>query len=136
LAILFASLCVLCLPSIALCEDVTLTTPISDAKKIVVNLEKSNLYKKQVILLEKANAQLMKQNEMLGEQIVLLNEQLAVQKEQLELTTKQLDTQKELYEDKLKACEKDKPNFLDKAMIGLGGAGIGALIALGLVLVL
>lgn len=126
----------MCLPSIALCEDVTLTTPISDAKKIVVNLEKSNLYQKQIILLEKANSQLMKQNQMLGEQIILLNEQIVVQKEQLDLTKKQLDTQKELYEDKLKACEKDKPSFLDKAMIGIGGAGIGALIALGLVLIL
>jgi multidrug efflux pump subunit AcrA (membrane-fusion protein) len=127
---------VLCVPSIALCEDVTLTTPISDAKKIVVNLEKSNLYQKQVVLLEKANAQLLKQNQMLGEQIILLNEQIVVQKEQLALTTKQLETQKELYEDKLKVCEKDKPSFLDKAMIGIGGAGIGALIALAIVVAL
>lgn len=119
-----------------MCEDVTLTTPIGDAKRIVVNLEKSNLYQKQIILLEKANSQLMKQNQMLGEQIILLNEQIVVQKEQLDLTKKQLDTQKELYEDKLKACEKDKPGFFDKAMIGVGGAGIGALIALGLVLIL
>lgn len=136
MVILFVSLFVLSIPAIAKCEDVTLVTPINDAKRIVVNLERSNLYKNQIALLEKANAQLIKQNQILNEQIIILNEQIAVQKEQLELTIKQLETQKKLYEDKLEVAEKDKPSFLDKLMIGVGGAGIGAIIALGLVLAL
>jgi hypothetical protein len=116
------------------CEDVQLNMPIDDAKKIVVELEKSKIYKEQVEIIEEMNGKLVEQTVILNDQIIILKSTVELKQKQLELTTEQMDKQKEVYEDKLEVCEKDKPTFFDKFLIGTGGAGVGALIILLLVL--
>lgn len=134
--ILLSSLFLLSFSSPSFGEDVTLTVPVSDAKKIVVELEKTQLYAQQIQLLEEANTQLVEQTKIFQSQVDVLKKTIDLQKEQIDLTVKQMDDQKKVYEDKIKVYEKEKPSFLDKVVIGVGGAGVGALIALGLVLLL
>lgn len=110
--------------------------PINDAKKIVTELDKTNLYVQQIDLLEKANNELIEQNKILLEQISLLKVTVDLQKEQIDLQAKQLIDQKKLYEDKIKVYEKTKGTVMDKIMIGLGGIGVGAVVGLTLALLL
>lgn len=121
---------ILLIPTLSFGANDDLVIPISDAKKMVVNLEKSNIYEKQVILLEKANVQLTEQNVILLEQNKLLKEQLQLKQEQIDLTVKELDKQKQIYEDKIKVYEKEKPSIFDKALLIGGGIGLGILLGL------
>jgi hypothetical protein len=109
-------------------DDIVL--PVSDAKKIVVELEKTSLYAQQIQLLEKANEQLIEQLKILQDQNKLLSEQIRLKQEQLDLSIKELDNQKKVYEDKLRVSEENKPTFLDKLKIGVGGASIGVVVTL------
>lgn len=115
-------------PTTVLAQDIVL--PLSDAKKIVVELEKNNIYVEQIKLLEKANGQLTNQTNILKEQNQLLQDQVKLKQEQLDLSSKELNNQKKVYEDKLAICEKDKPTLLDKIKIGVGGVGIGVIMTL------
>lgn len=128
LVILLGSLLLIPTLSFGASDDVVI--PITDAKKIVVSLEKSSIYEKQVILLEKANIQLTEQNVILLEQNKLLKEQLQLKQEKIDLTVKILDEQKQVYEDKIKVYEKEKPSIFDKVLMVGGGIGLGILLVI------
>jgi hypothetical protein len=117
------------LPIISFAQD-EIIVPLPDAKKMVVNLEKSNLYEKQVLLLEKANVQLTEQNIILQEQTKILKEQIQLKQEQIDLTVKEIENQKQIYEEKIEIYEKEKPSLFDKALLIGGGLGLGLLIGL------
>jgi len=134
LGILLSSIFILCTPLISFAEDIVI--PIADAKKMVVELERSSLYERQVVLIEKANSQLVDQNTLLMEQNIILKEQVKLKQDQLDLSAKELENQKKVYEDKIKVYEKDKGNIWDKVFIAVGGIGIGILAGAVLVLLL
>lgn len=121
------------LPITSFAQD-EIIIPLPDAKKMVVNLEKSDLYEKQVLLLEKANEQLTEQNVLLQDQTKILKEQIQLKQEQIDLTVKEMNNQKQMYEDKIKIYEKEKGNIWTKVGLLLGGVGVG--IIAGVVLVL
>ena len=110
--------------------------PLSDTKKIVVELEKNIIYVQQIELLEKTNIQMLEQNGLLTDQILLLQKKYDLKNEQYLLTLKLIDDQQVVYEEKIKVCEETKTTFMDKVMIGLGGAGVGAVLTLVLIILL
>lgn len=121
-------------PNLSYAEDICI--PLNDAKKMVVELDKTQIYVKQIALLERANIQLTEQNTILLEQTIILKEQIQLKQEQLDLVLKENESQKKIYEDKIKLYEKEKPSFIDKAIIGISGAGIGVIIGALLIAVL
>lgn len=126
LVIIFVSLL---LPITSFAQD-SINVSLPDAKKMVVNLEKSDLYEKQILLLEKANTQLTEQNIILQDQTKILKEQIQLKQDQIDLTIKAMEDQKQVYEDKIKIYEKEKPSLFDKALLIGGGLGLGLLIGL------
>lgn len=122
--------CLLFAPLSVKAEDVTLTLPIEDAKRLVVELEKVKIYATQIELLEKANLQLIEQTIILNNQVELLKEQVQLKQEQLDLTVKEMDDMKKVYEAKIDAYEKEKPTIMEKVGLSMGSAGIGALLML------
>lgn len=121
--IIFITLFLLFLSSFAYAEDVTLIMPIEDAKKIVVNLEKTDNYSKQITVLEQTNGEL-------NTQIGTLNQQVQLKQDKVDLCSKEMENVKKIGETKLKVCEDSKDTFMDKIWFGLGTGGIGALIAI------
>ena len=123
---------ILIIPFNSYCQDndVPLTMPLSDAKKIVVNLEKSNLYQQEIDQLENGNKQLIEQNGNLLKQINVLKDELKIKDDQINIARKQIDDQKKIYEDKVKACEETKPSVFNKISGILGGFGLGILVGL------
>jgi hypothetical protein len=112
---------ILFLSTFAHAEDMTLNMPVEDAQKIVVQLEKTSNYEKQIILLEKTNDELTKQTD-------LLRQQVELKQQQIDLTTKEMENIKQIYEEKLKVCENSKPSIWSKISLGIGSLGIGYLL--------
>jgi len=101
-----------------------------DSKRLVVELEKGRLLEQNIILLEKANSELMKQTELLKEQVKLTDEKF---KSAEALVTKN----EELYNQKIKVLDDElieakKPRWKSLFISG----GVGACIALLLVVLL
>lgn len=102
--------------------------PLKDAKKICVELEIGKIYKKQVFVLKEANDKILEQNDLLSQQNVTLSKTILLRQEQLELCDEEIEKQKEIYEQKIKVAEVDKPSFFQKMSFGLGSIGIGIVI--------
>ncbi len=101
-----------------------------DSKRLVVELEKGRLLEQNIILLEKANLELMKQTELLKEQVKLTDEKFK-SAEALVIKNEELYNQKiKVLDDEL--TEAKKPRW--KSMFISGG--VGACIALLLVVLL
>jgi hypothetical protein len=102
--------------------------PLDDAKKMCVALEVGKICTKQVTTLQEANKQIQEQNELLAKQTIILSKNLSLVQEQNVLCADEIEKQKEIYEQKLKVAEVDKPTFFQKVSFGLGSVGIGIVI--------
>lgn len=101
-----------------------------DSKRLVVELEKGRLLEQNIILLEKANLELMKQTELLKEQVKLTDEKFK-SAEALVIKNEELYNQKiKVLDDEL--TEAKKPRWKSLFISG----GVGACIALLLVVLL
>ena len=101
-----------------------------DSKRLVVELEKGRLLEQNIILLEKANSELMKQTELLKEQVKLTDEKFK-SAEALVIKNEELYNQKiKVLDDEL--IEAKKPRCKSLFISG----GVGACIALLLVVLL
>ena len=101
-----------------------------DSKRLVVELEKGRLLEQNIILLEKANSELMKQTELLKEQVILVDEKFK-SAEALVIKNEELYNQKiKVLDDELN--EAKKPRWKSLFISG----GVGACIALLLVVLL
>jgi len=101
-----------------------------DSKRLVVELEKGRLLEQNIILLEKANSELMKQTELLKEQVKLTDEKFK-SAEALVIKNEELYNQKiKVLDDEL--TEAKKPRWKSLFISG----GVGACIALLLVVLL
>ena len=101
-----------------------------DSKRLVVELEKGRLLEQNIILLEKANSELMKQTELLKEQVKLTDEKFK-SAEALVIKNEELYNQKiKVLDDEL--TEAKKPRWKSLFISG----GVGAILTLLLIVVL
>jgi hypothetical protein len=119
--LLFGSLI---LPGIALAEEGAVCFPNAEARAMVVTLEQAPLLQARIDAAKEENTARQRENELLKENNALLKEQIGQYKELLQL-------QRDSYEGIIKA---QKPNPVKEFLDKLGFVGIGALVALGLML--
>jgi hypothetical protein len=96
-------------------------------KQMILQLENSIDYRKQVDLYKQGNIELEKQNTLLKESNKLQNEQLDVSKRTIESYKELLKVQKDAYEEQIKNT---KPSIWSKIGAALGVIGIGVLVGL------
>jgi TolA-binding protein len=105
----------------------TITFYEKDASEIVVQLEDNSKRIEIINDLKEQNSELEKKISNLLQVQKIQEEQLAVAKETLKSLQDLVSTQKDSYEQVLKEA---RPSFFDKLGLAVGGAGVGALLAL------
>jgi hypothetical protein len=103
------------------------------AGKMLVELEQAENIRRQLALQEQMLAEL-------GVTIVSIRETLAVQKEQIESASKVIEEQKKILDLKDQDCKAQvkaaTPSFMDRMMSHIAAGGVGAIIAVIVVLII
>lgn len=113
------------IPQPVLASNVCL--PENETAEIVVQLENYDKQVEIIALLKEENLELEKKISNLLQIQKIQEEQLVVSKETIKALQGLVSAQKDSYE---KALKEAKPSLLDKLGLAIGGAGVGVLVAL------
>lgn len=127
--LLFALTLLAFIPQPVLANNVCL--PENETAEVVVQLENYDKQVEIIALLKEENLELEKKISNLLQIQKIQEEQLAVSEETIKALQGLVSAQKDSYE---KALKEAKPSLLDKLGLAIGGAGVGALVALVLLL--
>lgn len=103
------------------------------ARRMIVDLEQAKIASQQLEIQVGGNSELQKQLDLLNSTIKLLEDQIAVYKNIQEMNKQMSDVKDKLHEQELKAV---KPTFWDNMQKYIVGGGIGAAVAVAIILIL
>lgn len=105
----------------------------SVASRIIVALEQAKITEQQLTVASGINVELQQQLEILRTSVKLLEDQIVVYKNMDEMKAQMSAAKDDLFKEQLKAAQ---PSFMDKAKSNVLAGGVGALLAVVVILLL
>jgi hypothetical protein len=127
---LMLSAILLCPPS-SFAQDICFSESV--ASRMVVALEQAKISEQQLTVASRINVELQQQLEILRTTVKLLEDQIVVYKNMDEMKAQMSAAKDDLFKEQLKAAQ---PSFMDKVKSNVLAGGVGALLAVVVILLL